>query len=363
MTAMQEPLTYAYLPSWLPQDARRYLAHIACGQSIRALARADACHPSTVLRQVRRFENRRDDPLLDGALDAFTLASSRCGHAAQKKGKPAMNVQALKPAKAARPIPLGDMSEDEIDRALCRILRHLCEPGAVLAVARDLDRAVVVREDPAGRSAGATPVARVLAEALSLRDWISCAKPGAAVSRYFVTAKGRDAYRRLTAAQENRAQGFKAQTDRREAERRAELARRHAPESPLVGLARRRDRDGTPFLSRAQVAAGERLREDFEVSAVRLRDPEGWEAAFTAHMEDLPPGTRRARGRVLAAMRDLGTGISDVALRCCCLLEGLETTERTMGWSARSGKVVLRIALDRLTEYYAQASDADNMIG
>jgi hypothetical protein len=363
MTATQEPLTYAYLPSWLPQDARRYLAHTACGQSIRALARADACHPSTVLRQVRRFENRREDPLLDGALDALSVARPRGGIAAQSKGKPAMNVRAITPATTARPIPLGDMSEDEIDRALCDILRRLCEPGAVLAVARDLDRAVIVREDKRDGSAGATAVVRVLAEALSLRDWISCPKPGGALARYFVTSKGREAFRRLTAAQENRAQGLRAQTDRHEAERRAELARRHAPESPLVGLARRRDRDGMPFLNRAQVAAGERLREDFELSAVRLHDPEGWDAAFTAHPDDLPPGTHRARVRALSALRDLGTGLSDVALRCCCLLEGLETTERTMGWSARSGKVVLRIALDRLSDHYASASEADNMIG
>ncbi|MFT7106787.1 MAG: hypothetical protein ACJAVT_001308 [Yoonia sp.] len=39
-------------------------------------------------------------------------------------------------------------------------------------------------------------------------------------------------------------------------------------ESPLVGLARRKDRDGKPFLSRELVAAGERLREDHELFEV-----------------------------------------------------------------------------------------------
>ena len=34
-----------------------------------------------------------------------------------------------------------------------------------------------------------------------------------------------------------------------------------------------------------------------------------------------------------------------MALRCCCLLEGLEQVERRHGWSARSGKVVLRFHL------------------
>jgi len=48
----------------------------------------------------------------------------------------------------------------------------------------------------------------------------------------------------------------------------------------------------------------------------------------------------------------LGPGLSEVALRCCCFLEGMETTEKRLGWSARSGKIVLRIALQRLKLQY-----------
>ena len=69
---------------------------------------------------------------------------------------------------------------------------------------------------------------------------------------------------------------------------------------------------------------------------------------------DAAPAAKAAYDRVRAALADLGPGLGDVVLRCCCLLEGLEQTEKTMGWSARSGKIVLRIALDRLARHYAQ---------
>lgn len=56
------------LPRWVPQGARRYLAHTEEGLSIRELARDAGCHASTVLRQVQKIETRRDDPLVDEAL-------------------------------------------------------------------------------------------------------------------------------------------------------------------------------------------------------------------------------------------------------------------------------------------------------
>jgi len=63
-------------------------------------------------------------------------------------------------------------------------------------------------------------------------------------------------------------------------------------------------------------------------------------------------GPEGARARVAHALKDLGPGLSDVVLRCCCFLEGLESAEKKLGWSARSGKIVLRIALMRLRQHY-----------
>ena len=55
---------------------------------------------------------------------------------------------------------------------------------------------------------------------------------------------------------------------------------------------------------------------------------------------------------------DLGVGLAEVAVRCCCFDQGLEKTDQITGWSARSGKIVLRIALQRLKRYYDKLNGA-----
>ena len=70
-------------------------------------------------------------------------------------------------------------------------------------------------------------------------------------------------------------------------------------------------------------------------------------------------GPGDARVRVAKAMEALGPGLSDIVFRICCFLEGLETAEKRLGWSARSGKVVLKIALERLAAHYRIAPAAE----
>jgi hypothetical protein len=129
-------------------------------------------------------------------------------------------------------------------------------------------------------------------------------------------------------------------------------------ESPLTALARRRDKDGQPFLTPDMVVAGERLREDFEIAQLGPRIAQNWDRFLTGgERGTFAPdagagGNAAARDRVAAALRELGPGLGDMVLRCCCFLEGLEVAERRMGWSARSGKIVLRIALLRLKRHY-----------
>ena len=79
---------------------------------------------------------------------------------------------------------------------------------------------------------------------------------------------------------------------------------------------------------------------------------------------DAIAGPAAARRRVEEALRDLGPGLGCILLRCCCLMEGLSTAEKSLGWASRSGKVVLRIALHRLKRHYdATAGQNPVLIG
>jgi len=68
MDITQHIATATSLPNWVPIPAQIYLAHTHAGLPIRALARLSGCHASTILRQIRKVETRRDDPLVDAVL-------------------------------------------------------------------------------------------------------------------------------------------------------------------------------------------------------------------------------------------------------------------------------------------------------
>ena len=351
MTANLSPI--GKLPGWVPSAVRLYLTHTENGCSLREIARAEGVHASTVLRQVRRFENRRDDPLVDCALGRLLQPAPEAPDTTES---PAMH-HTPQPPQPQLPI-----DQAQLDAEACRVLPRLAEPGAVMAVAPDMDRAVVMRDGAEGAVRLAV-LDRPVAEAFALRDWITCTQPGR-VSRYELSTSGRAALRRLVGG------GASAETT---STRDPDDVRRTRPvtvESPVTALARRRDRDGNPFLMPDLVVAAERLREDFEIAQMGPRMTQDWDRFLTGPVQGGRPaqgggggGTSAARDRVSAALRELGPGLADMALRCCCHLEGLETAERRLGWSARSGKIVLRIALLRLQRHYEDQGDTGKMIG
>ena len=252
-----------------------------------------------------------------------------------------------------------------------RVLRRLAEPGAVLAVASDMEMGVVVREIGDGETLRTAVVSRDIAQVMALKEWIVCSDPEARVVRYHITSQGRAALKDLMAADENRAlsladmEGLKRDAKSPRAwlavdtdDAHLSLMRNGFVESPLIGLARRRDRDGKPFLRRDHLAAGEQLREDFEIAQMGgAGDGLNWLSYVAGPPSEEPclsGPARIAHDRVALALADLGPGLGDVALRACCYLEGMEVLEKHMGWSARSGKIVLRIALQRLIRHYAR---------
>ena len=362
-TTMQPELrAVSTLPAWLPDAVRYYLDHTEEGLSLRSIARRDGLHASTVLRQVRRYEGRRDDPLLDEALQSLAHGQATAFSDPARKDTPPMSA----------PIRHSQLAVDEalIRREGLRILRRLAEPGSVLAIAPDMEKAVVMREFPDGRTARTGVVERNVAQAFALKDWIVIRKSGR-VTSYELSATGRSALKRMMDAEEAGRAGlaeasapFAAQ-HREWGEREiggAEGPRRmryNLAESPVAILGRRRDKDGRVFLDADLVEAAERLREDFELAQMGPRVAQNWERFLTGGdrggfraESGGDQGPRAARDRVALALRDLGPGLGDVALRVCCFLEGIEAAERRMGWAARSGKIVLRIALQRLRRHY-----------
>lgn len=368
----------APVPDWVPDAARLYLAHVEGGLSLRALARASGRCASTVLRQVRRLEGRRDDPLVDEALAALGRLAAAPAGPPTPEDQVAMTVTPRSDAPPA--VPPAD--EATIAREGRRVLRRLCEPGAQLAVAPDMEKAAVLRETAEGAAVRTAVVDRKLAQAFALKDWIACRKPGR-VARYAITATGRAALRQMIEEEARARPGLAeaaspfADQHRLWADRMIEDAEDGLPrpsrvnlaESPVQVLGRRREKDGRPFLGPELVAAAERLREDFELAQMGPRVAQNWERFLTpggrGSLAGRGPaeGPRLARERVALALRDLGPGLGDVALRVCCFLEGLEATEQRMGWSARSGKIVLRIALTRLRRHYEETGRLSPPIG
>lgn len=251
------------------------------------------------------------------------------------------------------------------DRETKRILRRLCEPGACLAVAAKMEKAVVVRETDDGRTIRTAVTDRPTVQAMVLNDWIT-GKAAGRVTRYHVTAAGRAALREML-LQDHGPQGFAemsagfdgpktrvAPISDEQDDDRLRRIRYNMAESPIAAMARRKDKSGKPFLSSDLVGAAERLREDFELAQMETQQPQTWDECLSGDgsLDNSGAAKGPARTRVAEALRDLGPGLGDVALRVCCYMDGVETAEKRMGWSARSGKIVLRIALQRLKRHY-----------
>ena len=134
-------------------------------------------------------------------------------------------------------------------------------------------------------------------------------------------------------------------------------------ENPLMWLARRKDAQGRPYLEAHHVAAGERLRQDYETARMQPKLTASWNAALVASdRARLKSGPRdpypftevvlMARERLQRALEAIGPELADVVVAVCCLGHGIEAAEKALAWPRRSARLVLRIALERLAAHY-----------
>jgi len=122
-------------------------------------------------------------------------------------------------------------------------------------------------------------------------------------------------------------------------------------ESPLGWLHAR------GHLGDRQFAAGERLRADWETAQLASNITMRWDQVRikgSGGDHGLTASERQmaAKQRFDAAAKAAGPGLADVVWRVVCAGESLPDAEKALEWPVRSGKLVLKLALDRVADYY-----------
>ncbi|MDN3645751.1 DUF6456 domain-containing protein [Pontixanthobacter aestiaquae] len=153
--------------------------------------------------------------------------------------------------------------------------------------------------------------------------------------------------------------------------RRHLVERELTSEGPKRGKARARRRSATVNLAESPLswlharghiddrlfAAGEKLRADYERAQLGARVTMSWELVRIKGKGAACglSGTERqiaAKARFDGALAEAGSGLSDILWRVVCAGEGLPQAEKALSWPARSGKLVLKLALDRVADFY-----------
>lgn len=255
-------------------------------------------------------------------------------------------------------------------RSAQRLLQALAAPGAAGQIDPIEEDRVLVRAGAGSRgvslSAGAFP--RRDADALVAEDLAAWQREGRG-RRLVATDAGRARLRRAgdaaaPFAAQHRTPAVETLADPHDG-RPTKLAV-NAAESPLAWLAKRRNRDGTPFLDAAALQAGERLRGELTVAGIMPGVTVDW-SRFGGGGAATGSGGERlsmtealvsARQRLARVFEALGPEDTDLLVDVCGFLKGLETVERERGWPARSGKMLLARALGRLAAHWGLSAQA-----
>ena len=121
-------------------------------------------------------------------------------------------------------------------------------------------------------------------------------------------------------------------------------------ESPIAWLYSR------GHLSDRLFEAGEALQRDYERAQLAPSVTMRWDPVRSRTTGDpgLTAGERQvaAKQRFDGAVAAAGKGLEDVLWRVVCAGEKLPDAERALGWPTRSGKLVLKLALERVADFY-----------
>ncbi|MGP1274447.1 MAG: DUF6456 domain-containing protein [Caulobacterales bacterium] len=142
-----------------------------------------------------------------------------------------------------------------------------------------------------------------------------------------------------------------------QADGRIALARANIDASPLARYAVARE--GRPaLLERVHVTAGERLRADYDASAMRSRVTSHWSgmprsaSRTPVDATDAPIRALDARNRVMDALAAAGPGLDRLLVNMLIRETGMERAVRDLDWPDKAGQTALQLALERLAIHY-----------
>lgn len=243
------------------------------------------------------------------------------------------------------------MDTDRARKERLRAIRHLAGGAATIRSAAKEGRALLDGGDRGVISISSATLSDLLRSALIENEDGVLA----------LTPEGRALARRADAKDEPfRDQHIERGRRTIQTERGSEAVEANLSESPIGQLARRRGKNGEPFLDEAEFRAGERLRSDFTRGQIMPRLGANWSEPVSRGkrggnengIAELTEAALAARQRVENALAAVGPELAGVLVDVCCFLKGLERVEAERGWPVRSAKVVLKTALAALSRHY-----------
>lgn len=135
---------------------------------------------------------------------------------------------------------------------------------------------------------------------------------------------------------------------------------RQLASTPLQWL-QARGRSKAFGLNAHELEAGGRLHEDFTRAMRSPHQTMDWSKPVFVDSSgggggDIPAAALDAQKRVAHALAYIGPGLADLALEVCCSQSGLEATEKKYALPRRSAKIMLKLALMRLSVHYGYQS-------